>query len=248
MSNTITTLTPSPIAKYSAKLRGDLTLWTLNYVWTTDEKATGNTDLLTIPIACTLHMNYVITTVDPMMISWNKNEEQINAYESGNGWLQQTLSFVETDTLRIVMLHFDGCEGDMTIRLNDASGRVIDEFHYLCLDDPDCYLTTACVTYKGLPDNCSELTAMRLLRTHYVNEVGYAELINEYYELAPQIIQGIDAEINPNEIYEQIYQSVKICEVAVNNENWATAHDEYLEMYYELAETYITNYIRLMPL
>jgi len=247
MSNTIATLTPTNIVKTSAKLRSDLTLWTFNYAWTTGaDDGAGGTDILTIPVNCTLYMNFIPTNVNPQAIAWNKNGEQINAYD-GN-WIQQSLACLTNDTLRIAVLHFDGCEGDITVRLNNGSGRIIDEFHYTVLDHPGCYLTTACVNYKGLDDNCSELTAMRLLRAHYVNETGYVELINEYYELAPFIIEGINQESNPNEIYEQIYQSVKICETAVNNEDWATAHDEYLEMYYQLAETYISNYQRLMPL
>jgi len=251
----ITTLPITNIAKTSVTFHGDVLVWTLpfdgvNQPGVEVDELTTNT--LTIPCNCTLYMENV---GNAFFIYWIKNSVETSAWgpfdDNGNTvliWYNQTLSFNENDTLAIKVGNFLGgpMDGDITIKLNTVSGRTLSQFHYAL--EGSCYLTTACVGYKELEDNCSELTAMRLLREHYINEPEYIALISEYNQLSRQIINMVNQEINPDIIYEQIYQSVKICETAINNEDWQTARNEYLGMYYQLAETYIPNYQRLMPL
>ena len=46
-----------------------------------------------------------------------------------------------------------------------------------------CFLTTACCEYKGLPDDCHELTIMRKFRDEYLKSKQYGkEMIDAYYE------------------------------------------------------------------
>lgn len=256
----ITTLTPTNIAKTSITFHGNAVIWTLPFDGTNQPGVEIDeviTNTLTIPANCVLYME---CTGNSGFINWSKNNEDTWAWgpyqedpedpESPVIWIwyNQTLSFNENDTLAIKINNFLGgpMDGDITIKLNTVSGRTLSQFHYAA--EGSCYLTTSCVGYKELEDNCSELTAMRLLREHYINEPEYIALISEYNQLSRQIINMVNQEINPDIIYEQIYQSVKICETAINNEDWQTARNEYLGMYYQLAETYIPNYQRLMPL
>lgn len=57
-----------------------------------------------------------------------------------------------------------------------------------------CYLTSACVEARGLPDDCAELTALRQFRDGYVRcqPDGEAD-IKHYYAVAPQIVAAIHA-------------------------------------------------------
>ena len=56
-----------------------------------------------------------------------------------------------------------------------------------------CFLTTACCEYKGLPDDCDELQAMRRIRDEYIRNQPYGDkLIRNYYESAPGIVQKIN--------------------------------------------------------
>lgn len=53
-------------------------------------------------------------------------------------------------------------------------------------DSSGCFLTSACVEAKGLPDDCSELSVLRHFRDSYLAgiEEGKAEIC-EYYHVAP---------------------------------------------------------------
>ena len=75
-------------------------------------------------------------------------------------------------------------------------------------DDDPCFLTSACVHARGLPDDCEELTVLRGYRDNYLRgRIGGEEAIREYYEIAPGIVAGInqrpDAEAIWNSVYEE---------------------------------------------
>ena len=68
--------------------------------------------------------------------------------------------------------------------------------------DCRCYLTTACVNTKNLPDDCMELTVLRSFRDGYlVNQPGGKGEVQEYYRTAPKIVEVIDRQNNRDEIY-----------------------------------------------
>ena len=74
-------------------------------------------------------------------------------------------------------------------------------------EDP-CFLTSACVHARGLPDDCEELTVLRRYRDKYLRDRdGGAEAIRRYYEIAPQIVSRVnrrpDAEAVWNSVYEE---------------------------------------------
>ena len=76
----------------------------------------------------------------------------------------------------------------------------------------DCFLTSACVEYMCKPDDCEELTALRAFRDTYMKSVNNGKkLIEEYYEIAPEIVKKINASGCKNVYYEYIYSIIKKC-------------------------------------
>lgn len=72
-----------------------------------------------------------------------------------------------------------------------------------------CFLTTACCTYKGLPDDCYELETLRRFRDTYIKAQPYGEeLITTYYREAPGIVESIGKAENRDEILEGMYQEI----------------------------------------
>lgn len=72
-----------------------------------------------------------------------------------------------------------------------------------------CYLTSACVYAKNLPDNCYELQTLRHFRDTWMkkSEEG-RQAITEYYQIAPQIVSEINEMENSKVIYEKIYDEM----------------------------------------
>ncbi len=87
----------------------------------------------------------------------------------------------------------------------------------------DCYLTTACIQAKGLSDNCYELQILREFRDNILicTPIG-KRAVDEYYELAPNIVgrinQRADSLLIWRSIYKDIIEAVRLIENGYNNE------------------------------
>ncbi|MBD2440138.1 DUF4157 domain-containing protein [Nostoc sp. FACHB-110] len=103
-----------------------------------------------------------------------------------------------------------------------------------------CFITTACVESKGLPDDCYELTTLRAFRDTYMRTVPYGEsLISHYYEVAPKIVAHIQKQPHTQEIladlYERITEAVRLIEAGENQ----VALQYYCALVRELEEEYL---------
>ncbi|MBQ6796749.1 MAG: hypothetical protein IJP10_01930 [Clostridia bacterium] len=69
-----------------------------------------------------------------------------------------------------------------------------------------CYLTSACVDARSLPDDCHELTSMRALRDKYIRTLPEGDaVISDYYRYAPEIVEKINQSSDSKTILEKIY-------------------------------------------
>ena len=75
--------------------------------------------------------------------------------------------------------------------------------------DESCFVTTACIRAKGLPDDCEELTVLRAFRDKWVRtRKNGREEIQLYYDLAPGIVAKIDRLPDANEIWSTVYEEM----------------------------------------
>jgi hypothetical protein len=73
-----------------------------------------------------------------------------------------------------------------------------------------CFLTTACVEYAGLSDDCHELQVLRNFRDNYVVTLPKGdEILAEYYSTAPQIVRDIQASCHRDEVLQKLFNQVK---------------------------------------
>ncbi len=103
-----------------------------------------------------------------------------------------------------------------------------------------CYLTTACVVSRGLPDDCEELQTLRAFRDSYLAVLpnGQAE-IEQYYQMAPGIVATIDKQNNREEIWNQVYTDlVEPCVHMIHAQENEPAHQLYKAYSLELSKKY----------
>lgn len=118
------------------------------------------------------------------------------------------------------------CNGCKYANPNDRSGYKWYCSYYRTYEDPDiiheckafvsqdssegCFLTEACCNYRGLSDNCKELTILRDFRDNTLSqsEMG-TKLIAHYYKIAPDIVEQINSSENRNKLYSEIFDSIK---------------------------------------
>jgi hypothetical protein len=76
-------------------------------------------------------------------------------------------------------------------------------------DDMGCFITTACVTERGLADNCNELETLRSLRENYMRHTEQGkQLLKEYLLLGPAVVASIGECENRPAIYDYLYQNM----------------------------------------
>ena len=103
-----------------------------------------------------------------------------------------------------------------------------------------CFITTACVEAAGLPDNCTELETMRYLRDEYlVKSVGGKKMIQEYYEIAPSIVEKIGREENSNEVFSAIFNNIREIVSLIKTGDLESATAYYKEMVVRLKQRYM---------
>lgn len=103
-----------------------------------------------------------------------------------------------------------------------------------------CYLTTACVEAKGLPDDCNELRTLRIFRDTYLAKLpsGRNE-IDQYYQMAPIIVAAINKHDNRVQIWNQVYaELITPCVRIIHEQNNEKAHQLYKAYSMELHKKY----------
>lgn len=108
-------------------------------------------------------------------------------------------------------------------------------------DSPDCFLTSACIEAKGLPDDCHELTVLREFRDGYMRRTatGPADIC-EYYRIAPAIVEKIKLESNPVSVFDRIFNElVAPCVALIGDARHEDAYVLYRDYVRRLKKEYL---------
>ena len=104
-----------------------------------------------------------------------------------------------------------------------------------------CYLTSACMSAKGntFLDDCEELMILRGFRDTYV-KTNYPEDIENYYYIAPKIVEKIELNSESKKIFNKLYDELVIpcCELIKNHKNYE-AYNKYKKYSLALYEKYV---------
>lgn len=103
-----------------------------------------------------------------------------------------------------------------------------------------CYLTSACVEAKGLPDDCVELTTLRDFRDNWLKKQpgGLAE-VTEYYAVAPKIVKKINELPDAKEIWTEVYEKLVLtCVDLIHKGEMEESYKIYRDFSLMLAQQY----------
>lgn len=98
-----------------------------------------------------------------------------------------------------------------------------------------CFLTSACTEFLGKPDDCEELTKLRAFRDNYMKSSEYGKnLVEEYYRVAPEIVDKINASEDKNKYYSELYQTIILCIAEIDQ----CKNDEALKLYKQMVDKF----------
>jgi hypothetical protein len=102
-----------------------------------------------------------------------------------------------------------------------------------------CFVSTACVTRAGLPDDCHELQSLRALRSRYVSQFAEGlEFLEEYRKNSGIIIDGINQDAARDEIWDSLLGETRQVVQLVDAANDEDAFAECRRIYEGLRSRY----------
>lgn len=109
-------------------------------------------------------------------------------------------------------------------------------------ENSGCYLTTACVAARGLSDTCIELQTLRAFRDDVLaHRPGGQKDIEEYYQLAPHIVEAINQRPDAVEIWGCVYDElVETCVHLIQEGHNNEAYQRYKEYTYALSRKFLS--------
>ena len=93
-----------------------------------------------------------------------------------------------------------------------------------------CYITTAVIRHFGLQDDCYHLTVLRRFRDSYIlyqGEEARLKDLDQYYQIAPEVISWIDAQSNAEEIWATLASTIVTAVEAIQAGQEAQAYEIY---------------------
>jgi hypothetical protein len=87
--------------------------------------------------------------------------------------------------------------------------------------DEGCFITTACVKYYGMKDNCYQLETLRNFRDNYLLlNTNDQAIVKKYYRIAPIIVDFLNKHPNKDNLYKEIFNKInEACLLIENKKN-----------------------------
>lgn len=104
-----------------------------------------------------------------------------------------------------------------------------------------CYITTAVCESQGKADDCYELTLLRSYRDRYLLSTAEgADLVREYYNIAPTIVSRIARSEAPDRVYKEIWKNyLAPCIGMIEAGKPEECRERYMAMVYDLKGRYM---------
>jgi hypothetical protein len=123
---------------------------------------------------------------------------------------------------------------DYRDRLKEKADEIISENN-----EGGCFITTACVTYAGLPDDCEELQILRRYRDGYIlNLPNGRAMVSEYYRNAQHIVIQITNDTEREFVLNSTMTTIKDAVNQIKKWNNQAALNMYVCMFQSLVERY----------
>ncbi|MBQ7581250.1 MAG: hypothetical protein IJU25_00350 [Lachnospiraceae bacterium] len=108
-----------------------------------------------------------------------------------------------------------------------------------------CYVTTAVCLSIGKGEDCSEIRILKEYRDGFLSaEADGKALIEEYYDIAPTIVNRINKQKNAQETYQEIYRNyISPCIDLIAEDRLVDCKNLYVQMMRTLQQEYIVSYI-----
>jgi len=102
-----------------------------------------------------------------------------------------------------------------------------------------CFITTSCIDYYGLNDNCYQLETLREFRDQFLlSSDSGKQMVSEYYSIAPHLVAQLENDINKDSHYKEIFDAITIACMAIEKKDYNMAISVYKNIVQKLKSKY----------
>lgn len=102
-----------------------------------------------------------------------------------------------------------------------------------------CHITTACLEAMGLPMGLEMRTMKELTREHILKTFSGKREFVLYGRKAPAIVQAIEARSDAHNVWERVYDRLKVVTSSVLSKDYETAHGQYRDLVLGLEREFV---------
>lgn len=125
----------------------------------------------------------------------------------------------------------------LDVVIHGKDGKIQKTIRFEDLSSDDCFITTACVKYFRLDDDCYQLASLREFRDNYLmkSENG-RKLVAEYYRIAPTIVAELEKDAQRNTLFETVFKNINDACTAIRDKQYTKAKRIYKKAVFELLD------------
>ena len=177
-----------------------------------------------------------------------KRAKKINVFPRGSKWIAQKVGSMRPSAIRNTKK--DAYRAAREVALNqgldivvyDRYGKYEKTITPQDNVDEGCFLTTACIKYYQLDDNCYELKTLRNFRDNYLlKQKATIRLVQQYYHLAPKVVSCLEASASKEILYSEVFSHVKEACIYIELKNYKRATQIYTQAIYNLVMRFNLN-------
>lgn len=103
-----------------------------------------------------------------------------------------------------------------------------------------CFLTTACVEFAGLPDDCRELAVLRKFRDEHIQRRSDGKaILATYYATAPALVRAIKDSPDSAAVFASALETIRLAVRYIDDRRFEDAFDLYAATYTQLTERFL---------
>jgi hypothetical protein len=153
--------------------------------------------------------------------------QTLRVYPNGNVWVVKKDGAIKASTIKytkeeaLQAARAIAINQGLSITIHGRDGKIQRTVRPQETSDKDgCFITTACVKYYGLSNNCYQLETLRKFRdTYLLNSSKNRVLVKQYYSIAPSIVKLIESDKNKRIFFRDIFNKInEACAAIENNE------------------------------
>jgi hypothetical protein len=164
-------------------------------------------------------------------------DKTIRIYPDGGEWVVKKDSATKASARRsnqkdaIKAAREFAINQNLTMIIHGRDGKILRTVTPKEASTESCFITTACVKYYGLDDDCYQLETLRKFRdNHLLKSSQNKSLVEQYYRIAPILVKCLEEDTNRKDLFKEVFKEINFACKAIDENNFEKATNIYKDV------------------